>query len=72
MGEEGLVGLRKVRILRLAVDGVYTEAVLDSRTVRGSEIRKTAVDSELDRAQWLACLPRVYKTTGSMLILGAT
>lgn len=50
---------------------MYTEAVLDSRTVSGSEIRKTAVDPELDRAQWLACFPRVYKTTGSVLILGA-
>lgn len=37
--EEGLGGLRKVRFLRLEVD--RTEAVLDSRTVSGSEIRTT-------------------------------
>lgn len=64
--EEGLGGLRKVRFLRLEVD--RTEAVLDSRTVSGSEIRKTALDLELDGAQWLACLSRVYKTTDSILI----
>lgn len=54
--------------------GMYTEVVLDSWTINYSEIRKTALElelelvMELDGAQWVAYFPRVYKTIGSILI----